>query len=69
MKNTLLPLDMYFYDENGQLVDGIQNMRPEKETTEPMQYTSSSAQYVVEVPGNSHRFFPEYFDPRKCLKK
>ncbi len=69
MKNTHIPLDIYFYNAEGQLVDGIANMRPEKETTEPMQYTSSPAQYVVEVPGNSHRFLPEYFDPRKCLKK
>ncbi len=29
MKNTLIPLDIYFYDETGKLVDLVKNMRPE----------------------------------------
>lgn len=50
MKNTLIPLDMYFYDKNGQLVDGVLNMRPEHETFEPMQYRPKKpAKYVVEI--------------------
>ncbi len=50
MKNTLIPLDMYFYDEKGVLVDSAMNMRPESETWEPMRYSSKSAQYVLELP-------------------
>lgn len=55
MKDTLIPLDMYFYDTNGQLVDGVLNMRPEYETFEPMQYRSKKpAKYVIEIRhGNS----------------
>ena len=29
MKNTLIPLDMYFYDSEGMLVDRAMNMRPD----------------------------------------
>lgn len=49
MKNTYLPLDMYFYDAQWMLVDVARNMRPEGETGEPMIYKSKPAQYVVEV--------------------
>jgi len=49
MKNTLIPLDMYFYDARGTLVDFARNMRPEHETQSPMLYESKPAKYVVEV--------------------
>ena len=49
MKNTYIPLDMYFYDATGSLVDVAKNMRPTTETPEPMTYHSEPAQYVVEV--------------------
>ncbi len=49
MKNTLIPLDMYFYDSRGGLVDMAQDMRPELETEYPMDYTSQPAQFVMEV--------------------
>lgn len=49
MKNTYLPLDMYFYDSEWELVDVARNMRPEGETGEPMIYKSKPAKYVVEV--------------------
>lgn len=50
MKNTLIPLDLYFYDGEGRLVDTALNMRPMSETGEPRTYTSRPAQYVLEVP-------------------
>lgn len=49
MKNTLIPLDIYFYDTDGQLIDIVKNMRPEHETSEPMRYTSLAARYAIEV--------------------
>ena len=67
MKNTRIPLDIYFYNGDGVLVDSAKNMRPEKETTNPMEYVSQPAQYVVEVNAGSRVFLPESFDPRECL--
>ncbi len=49
MKDTDMPLDMYFYDAHGDLVDKVFNMRPEAETKDPMVFHSKSAQYVLEV--------------------
>lgn len=49
MKNTLIPLDMYFYDDKWMLIDVARNMRPEGETGEPMMYKSKPAKYVLEV--------------------
>lgn len=49
MKNTYIPLDIYFYDRNGHIVDKVLNMRPMSETGSPMMYTSRAAQYVIEV--------------------
>ena len=37
MKNARMPLDIYFYDSEGVLVDRAINMRPESEITPPMQ--------------------------------
>ncbi|MBP7823036.1 DUF192 domain-containing protein [Candidatus Gracilibacteria bacterium] len=50
MKDTLIPLDIYFYDVQGRLVDTALNMRPEGETKEPMTRSSKKpAQYAIEV--------------------
>ena len=49
MRDTLIPLDMYFYDAHDHLVDTALNMRPEYETKDPMIFTSKPAQYVLEV--------------------
>ncbi len=67
MKNTFIPLDMYFYNGDGLLVDSTKNMRPEKETIKPMEYVSQPAQYVLEVNAGSRFFQSESFDPRECL--
>jgi len=67
MKNTYIPLDIYFYDTLWKLVDKAQNMRPEKETGEPMEYISQPAQYVIEVAAGSQFFQPEAFNPTECL--
>lgn len=59
MKDTYIPLDIYFYDAKGKLVDVARNMRPQNETKDPMLFRSKPAQFVVEVlagsifPGNS----------------
>lgn len=50
MKNTLIPLDIYFYDAQGKFVDSALNMRPEWETKDPMTRSSKKpAQYAIEV--------------------
>lgn len=49
MKDTSIPLDMYFYNAQGLLVDKVLNMRPERETKDPMIFHSKPAQYVLEV--------------------
>lgn len=67
MKNTRIPIDMYFYDTLWKLVDKAQNMRPEKETGEPMEYISQPAQYVIEVAAGSQFFQSEVFNPTQCL--
>lgn len=67
MKNTRIPLDMYFYNADGDLIDSVKNMLPEEETAETMNYTSYPAQYVMEVHAGSQLFQPEIFDPRECL--
>lgn len=67
MKNTRIPLDIYFYDDSWKLVDFVKNMRPEKETAKPMWYTSQTAKYVIEINAGSQLFQPENFDPTQCL--
>lgn len=56
MKDTSIPLDIYFYDARGKLVDIARNMRPQDETRDPMIFRSKPAQYVVEVAQGS--YFP-----------
>ena len=59
MKDTYIPLDIYFYSAQGKLVDVARNMRPYNETKDPMLFRSKPSQFVVEVvadsifPGNS----------------
>jgi uncharacterized membrane protein (UPF0127 family) len=64
MRNTLIPLDIYFYDSRGILVDVARNMRPEYETQSPMLYRSKPAKYVLEVNAGSELvdFLPEKCD-------
>ena len=66
MKNTRMPLDIYFYDSEGVLVDRAINMRPESEITPPMQYVSQKlVQHVVEVEQGSG-FYARKLDFRNC---
>ena len=51
MKNTLIPLDILFIDDNLAVVD-IQTMRPEHETTGgslPIHTSASPALYAIEI--------------------
>lgn len=54
MKNTYVPLDIYFYEAQWQLVEVARNMRPEYETKTPMIYRSGRAKYVLEVNAGSN---------------
>lgn len=66
MKNTLIPLDMYFYDSDGTLVDRALNMRPDTEINPPMQYISQKlVRYVVEVAQGSG-FYARKLDFNHC---
>lgn len=67
MKDTLIPLNIYFYDEKWDFIDGVQNMLPEKYTQYPMQYTSRPAKYVLEIGNQWEPFSPEFFNPKECL--
>jgi uncharacterized membrane protein (UPF0127 family) len=50
MKNTLIPLDIYFYDTLGKLVDIVRNMRPDWETKDPMIiHSKKPARYALEL--------------------
>lgn len=64
MKNTFIPLDIYFYDKSGNLIDKTLNMRPMSETGEPMTYTSRPAQYVLETLSRKEN---APIDIKKCL--
>jgi uncharacterized membrane protein (UPF0127 family) len=50
MKNTLIPLDMLFFDDSGQLVNGIADVPPR--TLSPRKSTAP-ARYVLELKGGS----------------
>lgn len=51
MKNTLIPLDMIFIDENFEIVD-IKNAAPCKEEPCALYKSAKPAKYVLEVNGN-----------------
>ena len=49
MKNTLIPLDMIFVDENMEIVDIIENVPPCEQDPCPLYPSEEPAQYVLEV--------------------
>jgi YVTN family beta-propeller protein len=49
MKNTLIPLDMIFVDDNSQIVDIIENVPPCEQDPCPVYPSEEPAQYVLEV--------------------
>ncbi len=49
MKNTLIPLDMVFMDEDFKVVDYFVNVQPCEEDPCPHYIPNSNAQYIVEV--------------------
>ena len=49
MKNTLIPLDMIFVDENSEIVDIIENVPPCEQDPCPLYPSEEPAQYVLEV--------------------
>lgn len=50
MRNTLIPLDMLFFDQHGQLSRLHENAQPLDETSIP---GGQAVQYVLEVPGGT----------------
>ncbi len=57
MKNTRIPLDIYFYNARGQLVDVAPDMQPESGGIVPTVMSSGLAQYVLEVNADSEGDF------------
>jgi YVTN family beta-propeller protein len=49
MKNTLIPLDMIFVDDNSEIVDIIENVPPCEQDPCPLYPSEEPAQYVLEV--------------------
>ncbi len=49
MKNTLIPLDMIFVDDNSEIVDIIENVPPCEQDPCPVYPSEEPAQYVLEV--------------------
>lgn len=49
MKNTLIPLDLIFLDENKTIVSIIRNVLPCKENPCPVYQPKEKSQYVIEV--------------------
>lgn len=50
MKNTLIPLDMVFFDEHGKVTDIVENAQPHDETSH---MSSSPVQGVIELPAGT----------------
>ncbi|MEC8661461.1 MAG: DUF192 domain-containing protein [Pseudomonadota bacterium] len=50
MKNTLIPLDMLFFDDKGQLVNAIENVPPQ---TLESRRSAAPARYVLELKSGS----------------
>ena len=50
MKNTLIPLDMLFFDGKGQLVNAVENVLPQ---TLESRRSAAPARYVLELKGGS----------------
>lgn len=51
MKDTLIPLDILFFDKNGEFVNGV-TMEPCKGDPCPQYASASLAQYALEVPSD-----------------
>ncbi len=67
MKDTLIPLDIYFFDAQWRFTENMLNMRPMGETKDPMRRKSRKpAQYVIEV--NAWIDFNTDLKPQECLR-
>lgn len=57
MKDTLIPLDIIFIDENNVIIDIATNMQPCTEDTECPEYSPPSAyKYVLEINANESQY-------------
>lgn len=56
MKNTKIPLDMIFFDENQEVVDIIANASPCESDPCPTYDSSSPAKFVLELNGGVAKF-------------
>ena len=50
MKNTLIPLDILFFDDKGQLINAVENVLPQ---TLESRRSAAPARYVLELKGGS----------------
>lgn len=53
MKQTLIPLDILFFDHGGRLLQLYDNVPPCKQRNCPTYSNETPAQYVLELPGGS----------------
>lgn len=51
MKNTLIPLDMIFFDKNGKIVEVVKNALPCKRDPCPVYSSTFPVRYVLEING------------------
>jgi uncharacterized membrane protein (UPF0127 family) len=56
MKNTKIPLDMIFFDENREVVDIISNAVPCESDPCPTYDSSAPAKFVLEINGGAAKF-------------
>ena len=57
MKETLIPLDLIFFDQNGQLIELHHNIQPCEVTTCKTYTNKKPAQFALELAGGTAKKF------------